>query len=52
MAKESVCRYKVGADVTIIDFVIRDDFAFDSGWEAVTLTPKAGGDPVLPDTLF
>jgi len=38
--------YKVEMIVTIIDFVIRGDFAFDSGWEAVTLTPKTGGDPV------
>jgi len=44
--KNLFAAYKVELIVTIIDFVIRDDFAFDSGWEAVTLTPKAGGDPV------
>jgi ketosteroid isomerase-like protein len=38
--------YKVELIVTIIDFVVRGDFAFDSGWEAVTLIPKAGGEPI------
>jgi ketosteroid isomerase-like protein len=44
--KNLFAAYKVGLVVTIIDFVIRGDFAFDSGWEAVTLTPKTGGEPV------
>ena len=44
--KKLFAEYKVDLVVTIIDFVIRADFAFDSGWEAVTLTPKSGGEPI------
>jgi ketosteroid isomerase-like protein len=44
--KNLFAQYKVELIVTIIDFVIRGDFAFDSGWEAVTLTPRSGGDPL------
>jgi ketosteroid isomerase-like protein len=43
--KKLFAEYKVDLVVTIIDFVIRGDFAFDSGWEAVTLTPRSGGEP-------
>src|SRR5262249_20119325 len=38
-------KYEVRATVTIIDISIYGDFAFDSGWESFTLTPKSGGEP-------
>jgi ketosteroid isomerase-like protein len=43
--KKLFAEYRIDLVVTIIDFVIHDDFAFDSGWEAFTLTPKSGGEP-------